>query len=160
MVHPVIATPETIHRGEDELPFVTLADDVRLQLVHVDLGAGVWTVRNQFPPGVTITKHRHTGHVLAFTQTGSWHYLESPEALNTAGSFLYEPAGSVHTLHVPQTNKGPTDVWFTVTGANLNLGADGRVESVIDAAAMLHYYRLLCDAEFGVSDPPVVVAGP
>ena len=29
----------------------------------------------------------------------------------------------VHTLHVPADNDVPTDVWFTIHGANLDLGA-------------------------------------
>ena len=101
--------------------------------VQVDLTAGIWVVRTRFPPGARIQRHKHTGHVYAFTQTGSWHYLESPEALNTAGSYLYEPAGSVHTLNVPETNTEVTDVWFTIYGANLNLRDDDSVELVIDA---------------------------
>ncbi len=153
----VETAPQTIHRGEHDLPFVDLGDGNRLQLLQVDLAQGVWVVRNQFDPDTTVQTHKHTGHVYAFTQTGSWHYLESPEAVNTAGSYLYEPAGSTHTLHVPATNDGPTDVWFTIHGANLNLDANGQVDLVIDAHGILEYYRLLCEAEHGISDPPVVV---
>ena len=32
--------------------------------------------------------------------------------VNHAGSFLYEPAGSEHTLTVFDENTEPTDVWF------------------------------------------------
>ena len=101
--------------------------------------------------------HKHTGHVYAFTQRGSWHYLESPESVNRAGSYLYEPAGSIHTLVVPETNDEVTDVWFTIHGANLNLDADGNVEMVIDAHGMLPFYQDLCAEQFGMQDPPVVV---
>ena len=73
----------------------------------------------------------------AFTQRGCWRYLEYPDVVNTAGSYLYEPAGSVHTLHVPDDNDGDTDVWFTIHGANLNLDAEGKVELVIDAHSIL-----------------------
>jgi 2,4'-dihydroxyacetophenone dioxygenase len=106
---------------------------------------------------MTVQTHKHTGHVYAFTQSGSWHYLESPEAVNRAGSYLYEPAGSVHTLHVPDTNTGDTDVWFTIHGANLNLDADGNVEMVIDAHMILPFYVAMCAEQHGVDDPPVVV---
>ena len=149
--------PATIHRGEDDIPFVDLGESGHLQLLQVDLAQGIWVVRNRFDPDTTIQTHKHTGHVYAFTRSGSWHYLESPEAVNRDGSYLYEPAGSTHTLHVPATNDGPTDVSFVIHGANLNLDADGRVETVIDAHGMLEFYRALCADQHGITDPPVVV---
>ena len=153
----VMGAPETIHRGESELPFITLPDGTGLQLLQVDLATGVWIVRNHFPPGTTVQTHKHTGHVYAFTQRGRWHYLESPDAVNTAGSYLYEPAGSVHTLHVPADNDGITDVWFAIHGANLNLDEAGNVVSVVDAHLIHGYYRYMCQQQHGVADPPVVV---
>jgi hypothetical protein len=149
--------PTAVHRGEDELPFVGIGDGATLQLLQVDLANGVWVIRNRFQPGYQVQTHKHTGHVYAFTQSGSWHYLESPESVNTAGSYLYEPAGSLHTLTVPDTNTEVTDVWFTTHGANLNLDADGNVEMVIDAHGILPLYRVLCAEELGIDDPPVVV---
>lgn len=152
--------PATVHRGENELPFVDLGDGVKLQLLQVDLATGVWIVRNRFDPGTTVQTHKHTGHVNAFTQTGSWYYAETPEQVNTAGSYLYEPAGSVHTLTVPASNEGITDVWFTIYGANLNLDAEGNVELVIDAHGILQFYKMMCEAEHGIADPPVYVINP
>lgn len=152
------AAPLALLRDEKDLPFVPLSDGGTLQLLHVDLANGVWTVRNRFVPGTTIQTHRHTGHVHAFTQSGSWYYLEYPDSVNVAGSYLFEPAGSVHTLHVPDTNDGITDVWFTIHGANLNLDEGGNVVFVLDAHTMLGFYRHMCQKEFGI-DPPVVVVG-
>jgi len=155
----VMTGPETVHRGEGDLPFVTVGEGVGLQVLQVDLANGVWVIRNRFEPGAGVQIHKHTGTVYAFTQSGSWHYLESPEAVNTAGSYLFEPAGSVHTLNVPATNDEVTDVWFTIHGANLNLDADGNIEMVIDAQLILDVYRGGCAAEHGLEDPPVVVIG-
>jgi 2,4'-dihydroxyacetophenone dioxygenase len=149
--------PTAIHRGDAELPFVDLGGGLLLKLLRVDLATGVWVIRNHFPPGTLVQTHKHTGHVDAFTQSGSWHYLESPEAVNRAGSYLFEPAGSIHTLSVPETNTELTDVWFAIHGANLNLDADGNVELVIDAQGILELYRDLCAAEHNLPDPPVVV---
>jgi 2,4'-dihydroxyacetophenone dioxygenase len=149
--------PTALHRGESELPFVDLGEAGKLQLLQVDLANGVWIIRNRFEPGTTIQIHKHTGHVYAFTQTGRWHYLENAEAVNVAGSYLYEPAGSVHTLHVPADNDGVTDVWFAIHGANLNLDATGAVEMVIDAGFILDFYLALCEEQQGVTDPPVIV---
>ncbi|HTZ10025.1 MAG TPA: 2,4'-dihydroxyacetophenone dioxygenase family protein [Acidimicrobiales bacterium] len=150
--------PTALHRGEDELPFVDIGAGT-LQLLQVDLANGVWIVRNHFPPDTTIPTHKHTGHVFAFTQRGSWFYKEYADVVNHAGSYLYEPAGSVHTLHVPASNDGVTDVWFAIHGANLNLDAEGNVELVIDAHGILPFYRECCAQQFGITDPPVVVIG-
>jgi len=88
------------------------------------------------------------------TFSGSWRYLEYLE-VNTAGSYLYEPAGSQHTLHVPASNTEVTDIWFAIRGANLNLDEQGNVASVWDATFMVETYLGLC-AEAGYGRPPVI----
>ena len=152
----MLDVPRAIHRGEDEIPFVSLGDGTHLQLLQVDEEQGLWVVRTRFDAGVTIPRHKHTGPVFAFTISGSWKYLEYPD-VNTAGSYLYEPAGSVHTLTVPADNDGMTDVWFAIYGANLNLDADGNVESVVDAGLVRDSYFALCEAN-GHGRPPVLGA--
>ena len=148
-----------ILRRADELPFIGFADGTEMQLLQVDLAVGVWVVRSRFPAGTTQQTHQHTGHVYAFTSSGEWYYLESPDAACRAGSYLFEPAGSVHTLHVPDTNTEDTEVWFTIHGANLNLDAAGNVESVTDAHNVLAYYRHICATRHDLADPPVIVIG-
>ncbi|MEZ5137692.1 MAG: 2,4'-dihydroxyacetophenone dioxygenase family protein [Acidimicrobiales bacterium] len=148
--------PAALHRGEDELPFVELEPGVELQVLQVDIPNGLWVIRNRFAPGVKVQKHKHTGQVFAFTQSGSWKYEEYPE-VNVAGSYLFEPAGSIHTLIVPETNTEVTDVWFAIYGANLNLADDGSVDLVIDAQLVLDFYKMLC-AQQGIDDPPVIGA--
>src|SRR5438552_13853861 len=150
-----IAAPATaIHRGEDDLPFVDLPDGSQLQLLQVDLTNGLWVVRTRFPAGAVVPTHRHTGPVYAFTMTGRWHYAEYPE-VNTAGSYLYEPAGSVHTLTVPADNTEVTDVWFAIHGANLNLDEEGNVSLIFDAALVLKIYLSRC-RKLGLPVPKVV----
>ncbi len=143
-----------IHRGESDLPFVDFAEGVSLQLLQVDLEQGLWVVRTRFQPGITIPTHKHTGPVFAVTLAGSWKYLEYPD-LNTAGSYLFEPAGSVHTLTVPATETEVTDVWFAIYGANLNLDANGNVEAVIDAELIHQFYLTMC-REKGFGEPAVI----
>jgi len=151
---PEPGVPASFHRGEDELPFVPFDEGITFQLLQCDIEAGFWVVRARFEPGITIQRHKHTGEVFAVTFAGSWKYLEYPE-VNRAGSFLYEPAGSVHTLHVLDENDGLTDVWFAVRGANLNLDDDGNVESVLDAAAARDlYFAGIADA--GLKTPDVI----
>jgi 2,4'-dihydroxyacetophenone dioxygenase len=86
------------------------------------------------------------------TTSGAWKYKEY-DYVNRAGSFLYEPAGSVHAL---QALEDDTHVWFQMYGANLNLDADGNVESVVDGALTLAAYYVLCAAE-GLPRPNVLV---
>jgi hypothetical protein len=151
-----IDLPLALHRGENDLPFVTYQERASFQLLQVDIESGLWVVRLRAEPDVTIQRHRHTGEVFAFTIAGAWKYLEYPE-VNVAGSYLYEPAGSIHTLHVPRTNKGITDVWFAIRGANLNLDDRGNVESVVDAGTVLELYLAGCRAA-GHARPKVIGA--
>jgi 2,4'-dihydroxyacetophenone dioxygenase len=146
--------PKALHRGESELPFVDLGDGTHLQVLQIDVEAGLWVIRTKFEPGVVVQTHKHTGEVFAFTLAGSWKYREYPE-VNLPGSYLYEPAGSIHTLTVPAENEGLTDVWFAIYGANLNLDAEGNVEMVIDAGLIRDTYFALCEA--GGHDRPNVI---
>ena len=149
-----IELPAALHRAHDELPFVTFFDGLDFQLLQASVEQGLWVVRTHFKPGTTIATHRHTGEVFAVTFSGSWRYLEYPE-VNTAGSYLFEPAGSQHTLHVPASNTGITDVWFAIRGANLNLDEQGNVASVWDATFMIETYLDLC-AKAGHGRPAVI----
>ena len=155
MMNALQEARRAIHRGEDDLPFVEFTEGVDLQLLQVDLDQGLWIVRTRFQPGITIQTHKHTGSVFAVTFAGSWKYLEYPE-VNVAGSYLFEPAGSIHTLHVPESETEVTDVWFAIYGANLNLDAAGNVETVIDAHFIHQLYLAGCQAK-GLPAPAVIV---
>ena len=148
--------PQASHRGEDECPYVDAGDGVQLKVVQVDIDQGLWVVRNRFAPGARVPRHKHTGAVHTFTDSGAWKYEEYPE-VNRAGSYLFEPAGSIHTLIVPEDNTETTEVWFAIYGANLNLDADGNVESVFDAGFILEAYLALAEAA-GLPRPNVIGA--
>ena len=150
-----VDVPTASLRREEELPFVDLGDGSTLQLLQVDVDADLWVIRTRFRPGMTVDTHKHTGVVHAFTLSGSWKYLEYPDEVNVAGSYLFEPAGSVHTLHVPEDNEEITDVFFTIHGANLNLDAAGNVTTVIDAGGIRDFYLAMCEAD-GHGRPPVI----
>ncbi len=146
----VIPTPlkDAFHIAADsELPYFDLGDGSALQLLQVDIASGLWIVRVRFEPGCKIDKHYHTGSVFAVTLEGSWYYEEYPETVNSAGSYLFEPAGSVHTLTVPADATEPAVVWFAVHGANVNVAEDGSVISVIDASTVLQVYRAMASEQ-------------
>jgi 2,4'-dihydroxyacetophenone dioxygenase len=150
----MIEIPTAIHRGDDELPWVDIGDGSKLKVLQIKEREGLWIIRNIFSPGYQVQTHKHTGPVYAFTLSGAWRYRES-DFVNRAGSFLYEPAGSVHTLVVPAENTEPTDVYFAIWGANLNLDAHGNVESIVDAGLILQAYHALCEAQ-GLPKPDVI----
>jgi 2,4'-dihydroxyacetophenone dioxygenase len=150
--------PQAMHRGSEDLPFVPFTDGVVFQLLQVDVEFGLWVVRTKFDPGVTIQRHRHTGEVYAVTYSGAWKYLEYPETVNRAFSYLFEPAGSIHTLTTAVEGADEiTDVWFAIRGANLNLDENGNVESVLDAGRILELYEDEC-AKAGCPKPDVIRA--
>jgi 2,4'-dihydroxyacetophenone dioxygenase len=152
-----LSTPlPTIHRGDDDLPWVRFGPEVESKVAHVKLRDGLWVARSRIQPGAVLQTHRHTGPVFGFTLSGAWHYRESADEINRAGSYLYEPAGSTHTLQVLPDSDGPADVWFAIYGANINLDDDGNIDSVLDGALMLSAYLHGC-RKLGIDDPPVVV---
>ena len=147
------SVPPALHRGADELPFVEIGGGNKLKVLQVDANEGLWVVENIFQRNYEVQTHRHTGPVYGYTTSGAWKYKEYNE-VNRAGSFLFEPAGSVHTLTVLEDD---THVWFQMYGVNLNLDADGNIESVFDGPGTLEAYYALAEAE-GYPRPNVIVA--
>jgi len=147
------ATAVAVHVGRDDLPFVDIGDGNLLKVIRVDEGEGLWIVENVFQSGFAVQTHRHTGPVFGYTTSGAWKYREY-DYVNRAGSFLYEPAGSVHTLEVLEDD---TRAWFHMYGANLNLRDDGTVDSVTDGPGTLAAYLALCEAQ-GHGRPAVLVS--
>jgi len=139
------------HVADGDAPWVDTGIGIDLKVMRVDLKRGTWVIRNRFAPGVQIPTHRHTGPVEGYTLTGRWHYLEY-DFVSTAGSYIHEPAGSLHTLHVPEDNTEPTDVLFVIEGALINLTPDGQLESITDGPSILEAYLMLCDAA-GIARP-------
>ena len=113
----LMAPPESIHIGADDLPFVDLGDGSKLKVLQVKRGENLWIIENIFQAGYEVMRHRHTGPVFGYTTSGAWKYKEY-DYVNRTGSFLYEPAGSVHTL---QCVEDDTRVWFQMYGSNVNL---------------------------------------
>ena len=149
--------PTQLVRDED-LPWAEAPDGTAIKLQHVDLNSNLWISMTRLPPGARVVTHYHTGHVYAVTLQGRWFYEESPEEVLEAGSYLFEPAGSTHTLCTPADVEGDTVVWFAVFGANINLGEDGEVLSVVDAHAALEMYETYCDA-LGLDCSSLIVHG-
>jgi 2,4'-dihydroxyacetophenone dioxygenase len=144
--------PDAVHIGADELPFVDIGDGSLLRILQIKAEEGLWIVENIFQAGYEVDRHKHTGPIFAYTRSGAWKYKEY-DYVNRAGSFLYEPAGSVHTLQCVEDN---TQVWFQMYGSNINLDADGEITSVVDGPMSLEFYIAMCE-EQGHGTPKTII---
>lgn len=147
-----IPSTEAVHFAADDLPFIDIGDGSLLKVLQVKIGEGLWIIENVFQAGYEVQKHRHTGPVFGYTTSGAWKYKEY-DYVNRAGSFLYEPAGSEHTL---QCIEDDTRVWFQMYGANINLNEEGGIDMVVDGQMTLDFYFAMCE-EQGLPRPKVLV---
>ncbi|MET0276011.1 MAG: 2,4'-dihydroxyacetophenone dioxygenase family protein [Acidimicrobiia bacterium] len=148
----IAAVPSAVHIGRDDLPFADLGEGNLLKVLLVDEPNGCYVVETVFQAGFVVPTHRHSSPVYGYTTTGAWKYQEY-DFVNRAGSFLFEPAGSVHTLECLEDD---TRVWFQMNGVNMNLDDEGNVVSVTDGAGTLSYYRALCRKQ-GLPIPEVAI---
>lgn len=103
--------------------------------LFLDRENGIWVLYGKFAPGTQLPTHFHTGVVHFFTTKGQWNYIEHPDDPQTAGSYLYEPGGSVHTFSVPQDAHEPAEGFMVVFGANINF-VDTEFANIRDAGAI------------------------
>jgi quercetin dioxygenase-like cupin family protein len=129
-----------------DAPWVQAGDGAELKVFRVDLDRGLWVIANRFAPGFSTPMHRHTGEVNAFTLSGSWLYDEYGVHYGP-GSYVYEPANSVHTLRVPESNTEVTEVIFTIDGALVYVTPDGTVLGIADGAGTLAFYLAMCEQQ-------------
>jgi hypothetical protein len=149
--------PVAAHVGEDEVPWVpNLAyPGTWMRLLQADVHAGVYAMAGRLPAGLAVGTHRHTGAVHMFTLSGAWGYREH-DYVNRAGSYLYEPPGSIHTLYVPDDNTEVTETLTVVYGTTEYLDDGGAIVAVSDAATNLEAYYVSCEAA-GVPRPAAIL---
>ena len=157
-VVPRLHDKQAILLHQEDLPEVTLPDGSTLQLLQVDLNQNLWVLRTRFKPGYSVDTHYHTGPVFAVTLSGEWFYKEYPDKVNKSGSYLYEPAHSLHTLTVSADAEEDAVVWFAIYGSNVNIDDDDNVTSIDDARSALTNYRAMCEAA-GKSCDNLIVHG-
>lgn len=103
--------------------------------LFIDRENGIWVLYGKFAPGTKLPTHFHTGTVHFYTTKGKWNYAEYPQNPQTAGSYLYEPAGSIHTFSVPDDAEEAAEGFMVVYGANVNFDGETFL-NVRDAGAI------------------------
>ena len=132
---------ELLTLNTDEVPIFKDAVEglpgVDTQVLFADPNANVWVLRALVHPGVVMPVHYHTGTVHVLTVRGRWHYVEYPDQVQVAGSYLYEPGGSVHQFVAPADNTELTEMIMFVSGSNINFDQDGNYLGVLDASEII-----------------------
>lgn len=147
--------PPALHVGVDEIPWVDNARvGGRMRLLQIDADAQMSVSHGLLPAGLAVGTHRHQGPVQMWTMAGWWVYREH-EFVNRAGSYLYEPIGSVHTLYVPEDNDGYAEVLSIVYGDVEYLDSDGGVISVSNWQRTMQDYFEGCEAA-GLARPNIM----
>jgi quercetin dioxygenase-like cupin family protein len=148
---PVVALPQqrllSLNASDVPLFIDGYGPGVSFQPLRLDAEHNEWVILATFAPGSGVPLHYHTGPAEVFTLQGSWGYQEYPDQPQTAGSYLYEPGGSVHTLFTPADNTEDTVMLIRVSGANINFDDNGSFLSVLDAAAIRYLTDTLSAAQ-------------
>ena len=140
----------TVCRGE-ALPWAVLAPGIEIKVLRTGGDTGRYTLMNRFAPGTVLPRHEHHGEVHAFTLSGRWGYVEY-EWEATAGDYVFEEAGSVHTLSVPADAAEPAVIQFVIDQGMDFLDDDGHPFHREDAASITQLYLGALDAA-GVPRP-------
>jgi 2,4'-dihydroxyacetophenone dioxygenase len=156
---PVVALPqgELLTVNIDQIPMLKdlVAPGIHIQPLRLDPERGEWVFLATLAPGCKLPLHYHTGPAHVWTIQGRWLYHEYPDDPQVAGSYLYEPAGSVHTFYCPEDNTEDTIAFALIEGAQLNFNEDGTFHSVLDATG-LQYLTETAAAAQGVGPVPYI----
>jgi quercetin dioxygenase-like cupin family protein len=138
------------HVDDATVPWVD-GGNYRFKILRAEHDTGIRVLRLLLPAGFRSPRHRHTGHSYGYTVSGAWGY-EEYRSRYSAGSLIYEPVGSTHTLTVFADNREETDVVFLSRGANETLDDNDDIVYVTDTEDLLDDYYRRCDVA-GVSRP-------
>ncbi len=144
----VLSAGESFHSDSLDLPWAeNWAGDpaIQLKMLMSDTEGARYAVRMRFRAGLEVAPHKHTGEVHAYTFSGKWHYLEYADSPpNVAGSYLFEPPGTTHTLKIADDAGEWTEVLFIIYGAMLHMDERGAIVGVTDAESVrMEYTKLL-----------------
>ena len=116
----------------------------------LNVSQGYWVHITKVTKAGVVSRHRHPAPVHGFVIEGKWRYLER-DWVATAGSYLYEPPGDVHTLVVDEGDTMKT--LFHNTGALLYCDETGKTIGSTDVfdrvrAARNHFEEVGLGTDF------------
>jgi 2,4'-dihydroxyacetophenone dioxygenase len=148
---PLVALPqgELLTINVDQIPLLkdAVAPGIHIQPLRLDPERGQLVLLATMAPGCVLPVHYHTGPAEVYTISGCWKYREYPDQPQTAGSYLYEPGGSVHTFYCPEDNTEDTVVLVWIEGAQVSFNEDGTFHSVTDAVTIQYLTETVSAAQ-------------
>jgi hypothetical protein len=142
---------------EPGIDFSAYCPGMKLWPLFLDPENGVWVLYARYGAGTRMPQHFHTGPVHFFTTKGRWNYAEHPADPQTAGSYLYEPPGSVHSLSIPDDSEG-TEGFMVVSGVNINFDDEGNYIDTSHAGSMEDMILQVAKAQ-GIAMPRYIRPG-
>jgi 2,4'-dihydroxyacetophenone dioxygenase len=131
----------------DRPPVSDAIPGLHVHPLFLDSENGVWVLYAKFDPGTRLPMHFHTGVVHFFTISGAWNYVEYPDDVQTAGSYLFEPGGSIHTFEVQADASEQATGFMVVSGCNVNFMPDGTFINIMDAGWIESVMHAACAAQ-------------
>jgi quercetin dioxygenase-like cupin family protein len=159
---PLVAMPQDdlLTVNVDDVPLLKdgFGPGIHFQPLLIDPDHGKLVLMATMAPGCKLPIHYHTGTAEVYTFKGRWEYSEYPDQPQTAGSYLYEPGGSVHTFFCPEDNTEDTVVLLWLEGAQINFNDDGTIYAINDATTAQYLVETLSEAQ-GTGPVPYIHGG-
>ncbi|MFO0693748.1 MAG: 2,4'-dihydroxyacetophenone dioxygenase family protein [Polyangiales bacterium] len=130
----------------EQLPWAEVLPGIEIRMLRVDPDGKRYAMMMRAQPGAMLPRHRHLGDVHAITHAGRWRY-DDYDWIAEPGTYVHEPAGSVHTFHVPDDESDAAVITFFVEGPQEILDDDGSVASLESGATIEGYYRAFLEAQ-------------
>lgn len=115
------------------------------KLLSANLETDRFTLLIRIEGNVEAPRHRHIGAVEGMVLAGEFHYHDHPEESFKAGSYLFEPAGSVHQ---PVSAEGALMIGM-FHGPIEGLDSEGRVTGRIGCAWHIRAWEAAIGAQPG-----------
>ncbi len=133
----------------DQIPLLkdAMGPGIHIKPLRLDPEKGQVVLMATMAPGCLLPIHYHTGTAEVYTFSGCWRYAEYPDQPQTAGDYLYEPGGSVHTFYCPEDNTEDTVVLLWMEGAQIGFNQDGTLHHINDATSIQHVTETVSAAQ-------------
>ena len=140
---------------DDERVWVPQAPDVWFRPLLMNTVTGSWCNLLRVRKSGVLSRHIHPSWVTGYVIKGAWRYLEH-DWVATAGSFVYEPPGEIHTLVVDEVVGEPEMITqFNIHGAMVYVDDQGQTtgyEDVFTKIEMCRKHYVACGLGAGYID--------